>query len=166
MANVRVFFFGASAVSAAAVQFAELLGFECIVMDNEQEKLDVPAFDGCERRLVDFENLGDQGIAEDDMVCVITRGHRFDRPAYAYALQTPAFYKGMMGSAKKNAKCFEYALEHGCTQEQIDASFAPIGSGLECTDAMEIGLDIAAQLVQKRNERFPRELDHESLHAD
>ena len=164
--KVRVFFFGASAVSAAAVTFAKPLGFEIIVMDNEQEKLDNPAFDGCEKLVVDFEDLGDLGITEDDMLCVITRGHRFDRPAYAYALKTPAFYIGMMGSAKKNAKCFEYALEHGCTQEQIDASFAPIGIGLTCSDAVEIGLDIAAQLMQKRNERWPRELDHESLHAD
>lgn len=166
MKNVRVFFFGASAVSAATIAFAKLLGFECIVMDNETEKLEASAFDGCERRLVDFENLGDQGIAEDDMLCVITRGHGFDRQAYAYALQMPAFYIGMMGSAKKNAKCFAYALEHGCTQEQIDASCAPIGIDLEANDAVEIGLTIAAQLMQKRNERFPRELDHDSLHAE
>lgn len=165
---VRVFFFGASAVSAYAADFASRAGFRCIVLDNAAEKLDNPLLAACERRTVDFENLEAMrlGITEYDMLCVITRGHDFDRQAFAYALGTPAFYKGMMGSAKKNEKCFAYALEHGCTQQQIDAAYAPIGESIGASDACEIGLAICAQLVRVKNERFPREIDHESLHAE
>ena len=168
--STRVFFFGASAVSEQAAVFCKLLGFDVIVLDNEPVKFEVPGFAGCTCIQVDFEDaagsLDPLGITADDMICVITRGHTYDRQAFAYALSTPAFYKGMMGSAKKNAKCFDYALEQGCTQGQIDAAYVPIGEDIGAVDATEIGLAIAAQLVKVRNARFPREKDHESLHAD
>jgi xanthine dehydrogenase accessory factor len=165
----RVIFFGASAVSEQAAIFCKLLGFEVVVLDDEPVKFQVPGFADCTCTQVDFEDetsLDAIGITSDDMVCIITRGHTHDRQAFAYALKSPAFYKGMMGSAKKNAKCFAYALEHGCTQEQIDAAYAPIGEEIGAIDAKEIGLSIAAQLVKVRNARFPREKDHDSLHAD
>lgn len=167
--TTRVIFFGASAVSEQAAIFCKQLGFHVVVLDNEPMKFEVPGFADCECIQTNFEDvkaLDAIGISSDDMLCVITRGHTYDRQSFAYVLQTPAFYKGMMGSAKKNAKCFAYALEHGCTQEQIDAAYVPIGEKIGAIDAQEIGLSIAAQLVNVRNAHFPREKDHESLHAD
>ena len=71
--ETRVIFFGASNVSASAAKLSKQFGFEVIVLDNEQRRLDNPLFDGCEKRIVDFENLGDLGITKDDMLCVITQ---------------------------------------------------------------------------------------------
>ena len=164
--ETRVFFLGASNVSASAARLSRQFGFKVLVLDNEKRRLDNPSFDGCEKLIVDFDDLGDLGISKDDMVCVITPGHTYDRQAFAYAIKTPAFYVGMMGSAKKNAKCFAYALENGCTQEQIDAAYVPIGIKMSCCDADEIGLSIVCQLVQVHNEFYPRELDHDKLHRE
>ena len=166
LSETRVIFLGASNVSAAAAKLAKLFGFQVLVLDNEQKRLDNPLFDGCEKQIVDFNDLSDIGVTKDDMLCVITPGHTYDPQAFAYALRTPAFYVGMMGSAKKNAKVFAYALEHGCTQEQIDASYTPIGIKMACCDADEIGLSIVCQLVQVHNEFYPRELDHDKLHRE
>ncbi|MBQ6586073.1 MAG: XdhC family protein, partial [Coriobacteriales bacterium] len=108
----------------------------------------------------------DLGITKDDMVCVITRGHTYDPQSFTYALKTPAFYVGMMGSAKKNAKVFQYAREHGCTPDQVESAYAPIGESIGAIDASEIGLAIVAQLVHVHNDRYFREKDHDSLHRD
>ena len=164
--ETRVIFFGASNVSASSAKLAKQFGFQVLVLDTEQKRLDNPLFDGCEKLIVDFNDLGDLGITKDDMLCVITPGHTYDRQAFAYALKTPAFYVGMMGSAKKNAKCFTYALENGCTQAQLDAAYAPIGIDMDCCDADEIGLSIVCQLVKVHNEFYPRELDHDKLHQE
>lgn len=169
LSETRVVLFGASAVSAQTAIFCKELGFKITVLDNELEKFAIPEFEDCLCFPMDFTDdaaLDELGICEDDMVCVITRGHSFDPQSFVYAMKSPAFYVGMMGSAKKNAKCVAYALEHGCTQEQIDRCVFHIGLDICAADAKEIGLSIAAQLVQKHNERFPREIDHESLHAD
>lgn len=164
--ETRVIFFGASNVSASAAKLSKQFGFEVIVLDNEQRRLDNPLFDGCEKRIVDFENLGDLGITKDDMLCVITPGHTYDPQAFTYAITTPAFYVGMMGSAKKNAKVFAYSLAHGATQEQIDAAYVPIGIKMSCADADEIAISIVCQLVAVHNEFYPRELDHDKLHRE
>ena len=167
--NTRVILFGASAVSAQTALFCKELGFQIIVLDDEPKKFEVAAFGGCTCMVVDFEDdasLDQVQITENDMVCVITRGHSHDPASFVYAMKSPAFYVGMMGSAKKNAKCVAYAQEHGCSQQQIERCVFPIGLEIDAADAKEIGLSIAAQLVQKHNERYPREIDHESLHAD
>ena len=169
LSETRVVLFGASAVSECVAIFCKLLGFDVLVLDDEPAKFEATGFAECTCVEVDFENtasLDEVGITERDMVCVLTRGHSHDPASFVYAMQSPAFYVGMMGKAKKNAKCVAYALEHGCTQQQIDRCTFPIGVEIGAIDAKEIGLSIAAQLVQKHNERYPRQKDHESLHAD
>jgi len=167
--ETKVFFFGASAVSAWAARFAFEMGFPVVVLDCDADKFEQPGFEGCECKLVDFNDLPgyeDLGITKDDMVCVITRGHTYDPQSFTYALKTPAFYVGMMGSAKKNAKVFKYALEHGCTPDQVESAYAPIGESIGAIDASEIGLAIVAQLVHVHNQKYFREKDHDSLHRD
>ncbi len=166
----KVVFFGASAVSYWSAKFAAEVGFSLVVLDDDPEKFaPFTALANCECKQVDFTALPtyeELGITTNDLLCVITRGHSFDPQCFVYAMQSPALYVGMMGSAKKNAKCVAYALEHGCTQEQIDRCTFPIGLEIGAVDAAEIGLAVAGQLVQVRNAAFPREKDHESLHAE
>ena len=168
MTKSRVVFFGASPVSWWSAKFASLLEFPMTVLDNEPEKFEAFAeIPGVECRQVDFCALPDYeelGITDDTMVCVITRGHSFDPQSFVYAMRSPAYYVGMLGSAKKNAKCVAYALEHGCTQEEVDRCTFPIGVSIGAVDAAEIGLSVAAQLVNEANVHTPREKDHESLH--
>ena len=164
----NVVIMGASPVGYWTAKFASLLEFPLLVLDNEAEKLapfaDIP---GVTCRVVDFDALpapADLGITGNTMVCVVTRGHSFDPESYVYAMQSPAFYVGMMGRPAKNAKCVAYALEHGCTREDIDRTHFPIGVKIGAIDAAEIGLSVVAQLVQEANLHAPRAKDYESLH--
>ena len=64
--------------------------------------------------------------------------------------RSEAFYKGMMGSAGKNADVFAAALERGCTQEQLDAMHAPIGVPIADKTPAEIAIAIIAELIDVR----------------
>ena len=167
LSDSKVFFLGASNVSMEAAALAAYMGFQTVVVDEDAGLLRDDRFPSSELILVeDMAQLPDLGVGEQDMVCVITRGHTYDRQGFTWALGTKAFYVGMMGSAKKNAKCFQYALENGVTQERIDWSHTPIGVEMDCSDAKEIGLSIVAELVKVHNEAYPRELDHDLLHRE
>lgn len=164
----NVVIFGASPVGYWTAKFASLLEFPMLVLDNEAEKLepfaDIP---GVECRVVDFIALpepAELGITDNSLVCVVTRGHSFDPQSFVYAMKSPAYYVGMLGKPAKNAKCVAYALEHGCTQEEVDRCTFPIGAKIGAIDAAEIGLAVAAQLVQENNAHAPRAKDYESLH--
>lgn len=164
----NVVIFGASPVGYWTAKFASLLEFPLLVLDNEAEKL-APFADmaNVECRVVDFTALpepAELGITDNSMICVVTRGHSFDPQSFVYAIKSPAYYVGMLGRPAKNAKCVAYALEHGCTQEEIDRTVFPIGEKIGAIDAAEIGLSVAAQLVRFANVHTPREKDHESLH--
>lgn len=165
--ETTVFFIGASNVSQEAAYLADIMGFRTVAVDFEEAALSEERFPRSERVLVDdMAQMPDLGVTERDMICVITRGHTFDRQCFTWALGQDAFYVGMMGSAKKNAKCFAYALEQGVSQDRIDWSNTPIGIDMPCFDAREIALSIVAELVKERNERFPRVLDHDLLHQE
>ena len=170
VAKSNVVLFGASPVSFWTAKFAAELGFSCLVLDNEPAKFAPFAqLAGVECRQVDFTALPayeELGIGVDTCTCVLTRGHSLDPQSFVYAMQSPAYYVGMMGRAVKNAKCVAYALEHGCTQEMVDRCTFPIGEKIGAIDAAEIGLSVAAQLVRVNNEHFPREKDKESLHRE
>lgn len=164
----NVVIFGASPVGYWTARFASLLDFPLTVLDNEEEKLepfaDIP---GVACRVVDFTALpapAKLGITANTLACVVTRGHSFDPQSFVYAIKSPAYYVGMLGRPAKNAKCVAYAIEHGCTQEEVDRATFPIGVKIGAIDAAEIGLSVAAQLVQEANIHTPREKDHESLH--
>ena len=164
----NVVIMGASPVGYWTAKFASLLEFPMLVLDNEAEKL-VPfeGIPGVACRVVDFTALPsfeELGITDNSMVCVVTRGHQFDPQSFVYAIKSPAFYVGMLGRPAKNAKCVAYALDHGCTQEEIDRTCFPIGVKIGAIDAAEIGLSVMAQMVQAANAHAPREKDHESLH--
>ena len=96
LSETRVFFFGASIVAAETCYFARRLGFQCIVLDCDETQFAREGFETCDTRLVDFDEIPDLGITEDDMVCVVTRGHKYDPQSLVYALNTPAFYIGML----------------------------------------------------------------------
>ena len=60
------------------------------------------------------------------------------------------------------------AAENGAKTLGIERTAAVMNprEDIGAIDAKEIGLSIAAQLVKVHNAQFPREKDHESLHAD
>lgn len=150
----RVYICGGGHVAQELVPILARVNFRCVVLDDRPDFTRPELFPGAEETcLVDFARLNDYvKITEDDFVCIMTRGHANDRLAQAQALQTPAAYIGVIGSAKKAAGVFAKLREEGFTDEDFKRITTPIGIDIKAETPAEIAISIAAQLIQKRAE--------------
>ena len=80
----------------------------------------------------------------------MTRGHKDDTLIQAQALQTPAHYIGVIGSARKTAGVFAVLREQGFTDQDLSRITTPIGLDIGSETPAEIAVSITAQLIQVR----------------
>ena len=92
-------------------------------------------------------------VKKEDYLVVVTRGHRCDADVERFALRTPAFYIGVVGSKRKTQYVREKLLAEGFTNEELDRVHAPIGIDIASETPAEIAISIAAQLIQIRAEK-------------
>lgn len=100
------------------------------------------------------------GIDKDTAVVIVTRCHGFDLRCLTAALQTPAFYIGMIGSRSKTERLFELCRRRGLDPDQ-ERVYAPIGLDLGGRRPEEIALSIMAEVLAVRNGAAARHLRRE-----
>jgi len=149
-----VYIFGAGEVAHYLERMAQDCDFETVVIDYDPEYLNVQRVPLSRRVLVtSFEELPDLGVGAEDYVLVLTRGHMYDPEVMVYGIRAGAQYVGMMGTATKNEKVFDLAMEQGITREQLEATHTPIGLRFGAKTPAELALCIVAELIQVRAER-------------
>jgi xanthine dehydrogenase accessory factor len=84
---------------------------------------------------------------------VLTHDNKFDVPALAFAVRSPAGYVGAIGSRGTREGRNERLREAGVTDEQIASIYGPIGLDLGARAPEEIALAILAQIVAARHGR-------------
>ena len=149
----RVVIYGAGEVSVFLTSYAHDCGFDTLVIDHDPAFLNEERFAGSELVLLaeDWSDLADKvELGEDDYCVCVSRGHVHDTDSVVHCAPSPAFYKGMMGSAGKNADVFAQAIQRGVTQEQLDAMYAPIGIKIADKTPAEIAISIIAELIDVR----------------
>ena len=67
-----------------------------------------------------------------------------------FALKTPAYYIGAVGSRSKIAAVNQKLRENGFTDEDISRITARMGLPIKSETPAEIAVSIAAQLIEKR----------------
>lgn len=140
----------------------------CIVLDDREEYVDKALFpDAGQTMLVDFTKLDEiLSIRKNDYLVIVTRGHRCDADAEAFALRTGASYIGVVGSRRKTKYVREKLEAQGFTGEQLDSVYAPIGIEIGSETPAEIAISIAAQLIQIRSAKTgKRKGAHPALHT-
>jgi len=82
-------------------------------------------------------------------VVIVSRGHRWDLEAWAFALNSPSLYIGVIGSRAKQALVKGRLRERGFSTEEIDAPrvHAPIGIDIKSETPAEIAVSIAGELI-------------------
>lgn len=148
----RLFVFGGGHLAQELVPMAAHLGFRCVVTDDRQEFATKELFpDAEEVHVYDFDKLdGKFEIRENDYVVAMTRGHMGDLDVQKFALKTPAYYIGVVGSKSKTAAVNEKLREAGYTEEDISRVTTPIGIKIHSETPAEIAISIAAQLIEQR----------------
>jgi len=147
-----VFIFGASEISHYLEKMAWDCDFPTVVVDYDEKYLNEKRQPLSRRILVEsFEDLSGVPVTKDDYVLVLTRGHMYDPEVLAYGILCGARYVGMMGCKDKNDKVFELAKRRGVTDEQLAATYTPIGLKFGAKTPAELALCIVAELVQVRS---------------
>ena len=90
-------------------------------------------------------------IRPTDYVCVITRGHRWDRECLRAILggQRPT-YLGLISSRSRASALRELLVSEGYDADAVGAIHAPIGLMIGAITPAEIAVSICAQLVEHR----------------
>ncbi|WP_138159151.1 XdhC family protein [Peptoniphilus catoniae] len=150
--KIRVILFGAGHVSQALAPILSYLDFNVLVCDDREEFITKERFPSAsERILIDFSKVSDYiDIGANDYLCVLTRGHKYDEVIQAQALKTKAPYIGVIGSRRKKKSVDMRLKERGFSDKDIERIVSPIGIDIACETPREIGISIAAQLIDLR----------------
>ncbi|MBR1533613.1 MAG: XdhC family protein [Ruminococcus sp.] len=157
----RLILLGCGHVSLDVYNFAMMLGFSVVAVDDRPSFANRERFPQaeiiCDSFLSAIEKLT---ITERDYVCVLTRGHRWDKECVEAILSgTMPYYLGMIGSRRRVAGLKVSLEEQGFDPQRIGQLHAPIGVDIGAMTTAEIALSICAQLIQvKRRVRYvPKE---------
>ncbi|MEZ6234680.1 MAG: XdhC/CoxI family protein [Phycisphaerales bacterium] len=156
----RLYIAGAGHVGQAVARLALALEFEVHVFDDRADLIEQHLPAGAIPVVGDIaERLADAPIDESTFCLVVTRGHRHDEQALHAVVGRGAPYVGMIGSRRKVKLIFDDLAAMGVSPEALEQVHAPVGLDIGAVTVEEIGVSIAAQLVEvrRRSARKPVE---------
>ena len=146
--------FGAGHVAQPTARIAAMCGFEVVVIDDREEFANNERFPEASQIHVieDFRHaLDGLKIDRDSYIVIVTRGHTYDRTVLEQALKTDAGYIGMISSRIKRDSIFKALINAGiASAEELKRVHSPIGLNIDAETPEEIGVSIAAELIQER----------------
>jgi len=148
-----LYVFGGGHIALSLVQFAKVLEFSMVVVDDREEFANQTRFPGAEVRFGDFVKVTRSlSFTEDDSVVIVTRGHEHDEEVLRECLSKAVHpgYVGMIGSKQKITITFSNLKERGIREELLRKVKAPIGLDIGSRTPAEIALSIMAQIVAVR----------------
>lgn len=145
---------GAGHVGRAVYQFARLLGYDVVVIDDRAQVADAQLFS--EAKSVVVGNIADEceklAIApESTYVAIATQGHQRDETALYHLIQKRPKYIGVIGSRNKVAVMMESLRQKGIPQEALDAVYSPVGLALGGGQPAEVALSIISEILLVKN---------------
>lgn len=145
----RVYVFGGGHLAQELVPLLSHLEFRCIVTDDRAEFSTAALFpDAEETHTLEYTGLDRRfDVEPEDYIVAITRGHFGDFEVLRFALQTPAYYIGAVGSRSKIAAVNAKLKAAGFTDADIARVTTPIGIEIKSETPAEIAVSIAAQLI-------------------
>ncbi len=148
----RMYVFGAIDFSAALARVGKLLGFHVTVVDAREVFATSKRFPEADEVVVDWPHrwLMSAPVDQRTVICVLTHDPKFDVPALAAAVRTPAAYIGAMGSRRTHDDRTVRLREAGMTDEDLARIHSPIGLDLGARTPEETAISIAGEILQAR----------------
>jgi len=144
---------GSGHVAQAVAPLALKLDFDVSVFDDRPALANHEYFPPSTRLRVGSwdEILSEQPRGEQTFGVIVTRGHQHDALVLRQWLQLPFAFLAMIGSARKRRVIFDQFIAEGiATAQQLEQVACPAGLDIHAVSVEEIGVSIAAQLVEKR----------------
>lgn len=159
VAALKLVILGGGHVGKSVAEFSRFLGFPHSVIDDRPEfsrPEDYPQARAVLTAQPDAA-LKNVGIDPNTAVVIVTRCHGFDLRCLVAALQTSAFYVGMIGSRTKTERLLALCRRRGLDPDE-DRVHAPIGLDLGGRRPEEIALSIFAEVLAVRHGATARPL--------
>ena len=150
----KVYIFGGGHVAQELVPTLSRVHFHCVVMDDRADFARPELFPGVDETICgNFDEINELlEIHDNDFVVIMTRGHKDDQLVQEKVLKTPAYYIGVIGSARKTKAVFARLKAKGFTDEDLERITTPIGLDIKSETPAEIAVSIAAQMIMRRAE--------------
>ena len=148
----RLVVFGGVHVAVALVRLARELGYRTIVADGRAAFATRDRFPDADEIVVAWpeEAFARIGLDRSSYVAVLTHDPKFDEPALAIALRSPARYVGAIGSRRTQHSRRARLRAAGLSDDELDRLRGPIGLDLGGRAAAEIALAILAEMTAVR----------------
>lgn len=148
----RLVIFGAGHIAMELVPLAAALGFRTIVADGREAFLTADRFPGADELIRGWpaEAFERVGLDASTYVCVLSHDPKFDEPALAIALPSPARYVGAIGSRKTQAERRQRLAGQGVPADALERLRGPIGLDLGGRRPVETALAILSEMVAVR----------------
>ncbi len=144
----KIIITGSGRVAYFVYQFASLLEYEIVILDNDEESLTPERFPLADALIGGdiIENLGGYEIRATDSIVIVTHRHEFDEAVLKKVINSPARYIGILSNRRQVVAYFTKLTAMGIPDERIERVHAPIGLDLGGQKASEIALSVVAEI--------------------
>ena len=165
----RLLVFGAVDLAEELCRAAKGLGWRTVVTDARARFATAERVPSADELVVAWPEEALERFVPDERTAVVVLTHedRWDVPALAGALGTPAFYVGALGSRRTQERRREQLLETGISEERLARLCGPAGLDLGAGTPAETALSILAEIIAVRAGRDGGRLraSRERIHA-
>ena len=146
---LRLIVVGAVHIAQPLLQIARTCGYAPTLIDPRAAFGSADRFPG-ETILDDWPDEALAKLAPDARTAIVTLTHdpKLDDPAIRFALASPAFYLGCLGSTRTHAKRVDRLTAEGFSADQIGRIHAPVGLDLGAKTPAEIAVSVMAQITE------------------
>jgi xanthine dehydrogenase accessory factor len=146
---LRLIVIGAVHIAQPLLTIARTCGYAPTLIDPRAAFGSHDRFPG-ETILDDWPDEALAQLQPDARTAIVTLTHdpKLDDPAIRFALTSPAFYLGCLGSSRTHAKRAERLAAAGFTPDQIAKIHAPVGLDIGAKTPAEIAVSIMAQITE------------------
>lgn len=153
----RLMIVGAVHISQSLAPMAMLAGYQVIVIDPRRSFASAERFPGIELHH-DWPDEALEVLRPDGRSAVVTLTHdpKLDDPALTFALRSPAFYIGALGSKKTHAARLARLQAEGFSEADCARIHGPAGLDIGAKSPAEIAISVMAQLTAALHHRPTR----------
>lgn len=140
-------------IAVHLVKFANILGFDVIVIDPRRLFGTGERFPEVKQVINEWPGKAFQKLQVDQSTAIVMLTHdpKIDDPALEIALASPAFYIGALGSRRTHQKRLDRLSASGIDNDRLSIVHAPVGLDLGGKLPEEIALAVIAEIVKVRN---------------
>jgi xanthine dehydrogenase accessory factor len=166
----RLLVFGAIDTAEELCRGAKALGWRTIVADARARFATHERVPSADELLVVWPEEALAQVRPDHAtaVVVLTHDEKFDLPAIVGTLATDAFYLGLLGSRRTQAKRRDALLEAGVSEEALERVHGPLGLDIGAYTPAETAVSILSEILAVRAGRSggPLRESTQRIHAE